>query len=541
MNDKVQVFKDEQDAGLEALIQANASIAYHSPILVGDDSLDIKKNFKSLPIATAAKNDPDIHHVYSILVTTSWNKNDDVFDKEEVWASKNTPKYKPTNLEHDERQIVGGIVDNWAVNDDFDLIEENLEAKNLPDHYHILVASVIYKQWQDPAYQKRALDLIDEIEAGEKYVSMECIFKGFDYAVIAPNGKHHILARNDETAFLTQHLRSYGGAGSYQDHQVGRLLRNITFSGKGFVKKPANPESVIFDQNKVFEFNKASISSKNMFLNENGVIMKIDNPNYSDTQESFDMSNEILNDQIAELKNALESAKAENSALTDRLAEANVEKYEKSIDKLNNQIKAAEENLSEKATELEITISSLEELTSKFESVTEAHEKLESHISEMEAAEKIRARKSSLIEVGLSDEEAEAKLETFGDLNDEQFAALAETIAIYTQTITTPDTPTDEEDGDTGEAFRHMEDEKKKKKKNHEDEDDSDASEEAEASEEKSDEEVLETAQAEEASALSVEADASVGGDDEVDGVRASLHDWVQTVILDHNNSESGE
>lgn len=251
------------------------------------------------------------------------------------------------------------------------------------------------------------------------------------------------------------------------------------------------------------------------------------------------MSNEILNDQIAELKNALESAKAENSALTDRLAEANVEKYEKSIDKLKNQIQTAEENLSEKATELEVASSSLEELTSKFESITEAHEKLENHISEMEAAEKTRARKSSLIEAGLSDEEAEAKLETFGSLNDEQFAALAETIAIYTQTIDTPDTPTD---GDTGEGFVHQEDEKKKKKKKHEeDEDDSDASEEAEASEEKSDEEVLETAQAEEASALSVEADASVGGDDEVDGVRASLQDWVQTVILDHNNSESGE
>ena len=122
MKDKIEIFKAEREAGLEHLIEANASIAYQSPILLDDDSLDIQKNFKALPIATAAKNDPDIHHVYSILVTTSWNKNDDVFDKEEVWASKNTPKYKPTNLEHDERQIVGGIVDNWAVDEGFALI-----------------------------------------------------------------------------------------------------------------------------------------------------------------------------------------------------------------------------------------------------------------------------------------------------------------------------------------------------------------------------------------------------------------------------------
>ena len=85
----------------------------------------------------------------------------------------------------------------------------------------------------------------------------------------------HIVPRNNETAFLTRHLRAYGGEGSYQEHQIGRLLRNITFSGKGFVNRPANPESIIFDKNKVFEFNSASISSENMFLDENGVIMKI--------------------------------------------------------------------------------------------------------------------------------------------------------------------------------------------------------------------------------------------------------------------------
>ena len=107
-------------------------------------------------------------------------------------------------------------------------------------------------------------------------------FNGFDYAVIGPDNKHHVIARNNETAFLTQHLRSYGGTGSYQEHQVGRLLRNITFSGKGFVDRPANPESVIFDKNKVFEFNNASISSKNTLFNDNGVLTKVDNYNHSD-------------------------------------------------------------------------------------------------------------------------------------------------------------------------------------------------------------------------------------------------------------------
>jgi len=529
MTDKIQIFQAEKDAGLEHLIEANASIAYEAPALLRYEqeneilaALDTTQRYKKLPfpIAKAAKGDPDIHHVYSILVSTSWNKNDDVFDRDEVWASKDTPKYKPTNLEHDEKQIVGGIIDNWAVDDNFNLIDENLDTKELPDRYHILVSSVIYKQWQDPEYLSRVLDLIEQIEAGNKYVSMECVFRGFDYAVVDPNGKNHIIARNDETAFLTQHLRSYGGTGSYQEHQVGRLLRNITFSGKGFVDRPANPESIIFDKNKTFEFNKASISSKNTLFNKNGVVKKVDNPNILNKQESYNMSNEILNDQIAELKVSLESVQAENKTLTDKLAEANVEKYEQSIEELNHQLKASAEQVDILTKELEDSKTNATELNSKLESVSEAHDKLESKIAEMDATEQRRSRKASLIEAGLSDEEAEAKIETFADLSDEQFVVLAETFAAYTKT------PEVEAQADTSEV------EETKAA--------SDTAEDAEASEEKIDEEVLETAQAEEASTLVVESDADVDSNDGVEVVRAGLQDWVQTIIL-NNNSNSGE
>ena len=67
-----------------------------------------------------------------------------------------------------------------------------------------------------------------------------------------------------------------------------------------------------------------------------------------------------------------------------------------------------------------------------------------------------------------------------------------------------------------------------------------DTSEAQEALEEKADEEVLETVQAEESFPLSVEADASVGEDEELETTRSSLANWVETVIL-NNNSTSGE
>ena len=234
------------------------------------------------------------------------------------------------------------------------------------------------------------------------------------------------------------------------------------------------------------------------------------------------MSNEILNEQIAELKTALESAQAENKDLVDKLSEANVEKYEKTIDELIQQAKANEEQIEALTKELEAAQSVAEELTSALETSNTAYAKLDAEVAEMKAIEKARARKASLIGAGLSEEEADAKLETFAGLSDEQFDALAVTLSAYTKTsdaVVEPDTSQSAEEEVAEE---------------------SDTSEAQEALEEKTDEEVLETVQAEESSPLSVEADTSVGEYEGLEATRTSLADWVETVIL-NNNSKSGE
>ena len=82
---------------------------------------------------------------------------------------------------------------------------------------------------------------------------MECLFPDFDYALANENGETKIVKRDEESAFLTKHLRSYGGDGKYEDYKVGRLLRNLSFSGKGLVSKPANPRSVILEGNDFFD------------------------------------------------------------------------------------------------------------------------------------------------------------------------------------------------------------------------------------------------------------------------------------------------
>ena len=83
---------------------------------------------------------------------------------------------------------------------------------------------------------------------------MECFFNGFEYGLLnKATGEYKILSRNDETAYLTKHLKAYGGLGEHEDYKVGRVLKNITFSGKGFVDRPANPESIIFTKTQIPE------------------------------------------------------------------------------------------------------------------------------------------------------------------------------------------------------------------------------------------------------------------------------------------------
>ena len=212
--------------------------------------------------------------------------------------------------------------------------------------------------------------------------------------------------------------------------------------------------------------------------------------------------------------------------MADRLAEANVEKYEQSIKEQAEELSVSAEKIEALTTELETVKTSVSELTTSLEEMTTDRNSLGSKISEMEASEKIRSRRSLLSSAGFSDEEIEAKMETFGDLTDEQFAALAQTLATY---VAETQTKVDDSDDTAAEIVAE------------EVVTEAAESEVVEAAEEVVDTEVLETVEAEEASTLSVASDASVGSDDGIEIVRAGLQDWVSTVVLNTNNSKSGE
>ena len=127
----MQIFPQEKLDGLEEALTASASLSYASvaqPYHYGNKSN--LKNFKTI----ASIDDNDLYYVQSILVSSSWNKNDDIFDKIEVWNAKNTPEDKPTNLEHDESIIIGHITSNWPITEDGILIDPDTPTENLPEN-----------------------------------------------------------------------------------------------------------------------------------------------------------------------------------------------------------------------------------------------------------------------------------------------------------------------------------------------------------------------------------------------------------------------
>jgi len=421
----MKIFEQEKNDGLEEKIKASASFTY-ATAAESVDSTTKRKEIKAI----AGVEDKDLYYTQSILVSTDWNKNDDIFDPREVWVAKDTPEHKPTNIEHKESQIVGHIVANWPMTEEGVIIDKDTPTDNLPSKYHVLTASVIYKGFTEPELRERTEKLIEEIENGTKYVSMECFFNGFDYGLQnLSTGELKLLPREEATAYLTKHLRAYGGTGEFENHKIGRVLRNITFSGKGFVDKPANPESVIF-MKEDFKF----LENQKTLQNEKEGVSPI-----QATQEAT-MSSENLNpnDKVEAMNDCTELVKEAYAARDEFKAQASeLETSLKSQQETLAEVKAALEAL--EAEKVEAMKMADEDKKKKDEEMKKMKAELDEALEviaaykdkeeEMKKKEATMKRKASLLEAGLDEESASSSVEKFENLDDEAFDNMVSLLA----------------------------------------------------------------------------------------------------------------
>jgi len=397
----MKIFQREIDDGIGELVKSTASIAYCSEISSIHEATEAGVLEKCSPEVAAKvlaenKDQRDLFYLEAVLVSTGWNKNDDVFMSEETWAARNTPEDKQFNFMHDENDIIGHITGSYVVDKD----GNRIISDEMPPEFDIITEAVLYNSWTGEENRNRMDQIIAEIEEGKWFVSMECLFAGFDYALIGEDGNSKLLARDEDSSFLTKHLRAYGGTGEYEGYKIGRSLRDISFSGKGLVSRPANPRSVILDSSRAFSLTQPQTLICSPLHGDN---------NMSDT--------DILEKQLAEVQSELASAKEDNDSMKKKIEEKKDKEYAETIDALREEVAAANQ-------EVDKLTSSVKELVEQIEAKDkEMKDKME-ELNKMKKEKKAEARIAALLDLGFEAEEVEESMASYEDLDDETFETI---------------------------------------------------------------------------------------------------------------------
>jgi hypothetical protein len=479
----MQVYKHEINDNLREVMEASTSIAFtcdiitdgpeicpscNSKIVCEDDAETCSIASTETTTATEAEEQPDLYYLNSVLVSAGWNKNDDVFSTRALWAARNTPKEKPFNFMHDESDIIGHMTDAIVRTQDGKILANDTSEEDLPERFDIVTSSVIYKTWSDIEMRMRIAELIEEIDKGDWSVSMECVFTDFDYALVDPKGQDKILARTEESSFLTKHLRAYGGTGEYEGYKLGRLLKGFFFSGKGLVEKPANPRSIIFSKD-VNPFNANGTVNFTNFLtlresNMTKALNEISQVEASAKAEVDEMAQSVTVADEAEVKTeeqveaspeeaeAAPELEAKVAELEEKLEEAmkkmamkeeegeKPEAEEEEEEEVEEEAPAEEEpEVEEEAAEEEVAEEE-EDHDKKFEMIIKKKdaeiEAMKQQLAELEASVASMSRKASLAEAGIDSETADKLIAKFAGASDEMFATVIELAKSQAEPIT---------------------------------------------------------------------------------------------------------
>lgn len=407
----MRIYQAETDAGinLQANEKGNLSALVTAKVRVCDiekydgmSAADLIKTASTIQTVEEllGKEQPDLALIVAILVSTGWNLNDDIFTPEEVWKARQSPLHKPMNDNHDDTKILGHIVQSRVLDKSGDEIELS-EGETPPDDFDLEVAGVLYKAF--PGLVDRISEIITKAKTGEMYVSMEAWFPDFGYGLINPDtGKTNLIDRTESTAFLTKHLRIYGGCGKYQGYKVGRVLKDIIFGAQGFVDDPANPESVI----KVAA-NKAT--DRRIFVN-------------AELDELLKGGKDVDEKQLEELQAKLKEvqAVAEEFKAKTAVLESKVKEYDEQITSLNEKVEELTTGMTEASKKVEDAETAKAELQKQLDEAVEKVEKSESELEGIRKDGVARDRLAKLSEIKKVEDE-KVTLAELREMTDEAF------------------------------------------------------------------------------------------------------------------------
>jgi hypothetical protein len=407
----MRVFAAEREAGLADALQGYGRLQLAAAALPGTPftaSPQLRaRAAQFLGKDVAAVEDPDLFPLNSVLVSTGWNRNHAVFLPEEVAAARHTPEDKPFNYEHDEADVIGHITAVTARDKDGVEIPPGSPVEDYPAQFDLHTSAVLYAHWSDPKLKERMDGILLEIAQGKWFVSMECLYRDFDYALREQDGTQKVIARNKATAFLTKRLKAFGGDGTYNGAELGQVLKAFLFSGKGLVKTPANPDSIIYPYSAQARFYTSC---------EAAGYQPVTGPTVEPLMDE-------LKKQVAELEAKVAAAATETAAEKAKVAAAEKAKADADAALEAEKAKAADvaARLAAETEKVTASAKEVESLKAKVAETETARASLEAELAKVGTELKTVTRTQAAVAAGLEADEAAKLVGSQLDLSDDKF------------------------------------------------------------------------------------------------------------------------
>jgi hypothetical protein len=240
----VRVFSPSQDD----IYLAKASVEKLQPFI--DSSIDLEKNQDLLGV------------VFNACVINRANKNKQIISTEVALASVENFRFKPINIEHNRKSIVG-IVTNYGFSEfgtDSPLTLE--EVKAMTDPFNVCLSGFVWKV-ANKDFAEALADASDP--SSDKYLSIstswEMGFKEYGIAVGNKNLKEAEIIEGEEALEeYSKYLKHFGGPGvdAKKRPVYLNLMGEILPLGIGFTNNPAAEVEGVYVHNVVAKEERAA-------------------------------------------------------------------------------------------------------------------------------------------------------------------------------------------------------------------------------------------------------------------------------------------
>lgn len=421
-SDPVRVFSpSSEDVNL-----AKAGIDSLKPFL--DKSIDLEKNYDLIGVA------------FNAFVVNRVNKNDQVISTEVALSAVENFKFKPMNIEHKRKNVVG-LITNYGFSEfgtDKPLTLE--EVKDKKDPFNVVLSGFVWRVVDD-LFANKLEESSDP--SSEDYLaistSWEMGFKDFSIAKGSKNlSEAVVISEPSEVEKLKNSLFHFGGKGSDEEGQ--KIYLNLTGEvlplGIGFTERPAADvkgvkvagSDDLIDKN---ELNELKIESSSSHIEEKDVksiIYLEDSEDHeqiaaskrAENKENINNENTEKNMIIKSIKDLTEdSLKNVSASDVKALFEEEIKKASEKFLEEKKQKEDAIAEIEQAKTALEQKLSEVSELSSKLQSELDA---IKEQAAAKEKEESFQNRMTTLDEeFELTAEEREVVGSQIKDLDEEGF------------------------------------------------------------------------------------------------------------------------